>query len=329
VEPFTTALTIVSTVSGATTYGDAVGLQAFLQPYNNAYGATTNGETVTFQSGGNILGTATLVNGTATLAFNLLPAGNYAFTAYYSGDAAFAPSLSTFSQADELTVEKASVTMGLTTSSQNGVSGAGQPVTLTATVSSTLATGIVTFSDASGSVGTGTLSNGVATLVLNGLAEGTYSFSANYSGDTNFNESGVTGVGLSVLQSTSLTLTTNPSNFAALNQPVTLTATLSPYTIVNDNTNGESVTFYNGATTLATAQLINGVANFSFPNGLQQGNYSLTAVFNSDGVLAGSTSAPLAFTVATVENFVVNYSPCRQTPHSPELPRAADQARST
>jgi hypothetical protein len=50
----------------------------------------------------------------------------------------------------------------------------------------------------------------------------------------------------------------------------------------------------------------NGVVTFSYPNGLQQGSYSFTAVYDGDGVLAGSTSAPVAFSVATVENFVVN-----------------------
>ncbi|MGD0735016.1 MAG: Ig-like domain repeat protein [Terracidiphilus sp.] len=309
VQPLATNLSIVSSPSGAVLYGNPVTLQAFLVPYNEADvgGATTNNETVTFKNGANIVGYGTLTNGTATLTITLPPVGSYAFTASYTGDTDFATS--TTAQPANFMVEKASTTMGITTSASNGIIGSGQPVTLTATVAPSLATGTVTFFNGSTNIGTGTLSNGSATLTLsNGLAEGSYTFSASYGGDANFNGSSTSpDAGLVVLQATTVTLTANPSHYASVNQPITLTATLSPYSVGSNSTNGEGIIFYMGSTNLGNTSLSNGVATFIINAGLSEGEYSFTAAYQGDTYLAGSsTASPLAFSVATIENFVVN-----------------------
>ena len=56
-------------------------------------------------------------------------------------------------------------------------------MTFTATVSPILATGTVTFYDAGVSIGTGTISNGVATFTISTLASGSHSITASYGGD--------------------------------------------------------------------------------------------------------------------------------------------------
>lgn len=62
----------------------------------------------------------------------------------------------------------------------------GQPVTLSATVTPSSATGKVTFFDGSTPLGISTLSNGVATLVVRGLAAASHSVWAYYAGNSSF-----------------------------------------------------------------------------------------------------------------------------------------------
>ena len=66
----------------------------------------------------------------------------------------------------------------------------GQTVTFTATVTATAPasgtpTGTVTFKDGAATLGTGTLSGGVATFAISSLAIGNHTITAVYGGDTN------------------------------------------------------------------------------------------------------------------------------------------------
>jgi hypothetical protein len=63
---------------------------------------------------------------------------------------------------------------------------AGSSDLLTATVASSSATGTVTFFDGGSSIGTGTLSSGVATFTATGIIAGTHSYTAIYSGDATY-----------------------------------------------------------------------------------------------------------------------------------------------
>ena len=75
----------------------------------------------------------------------------------------------------------------------------GTPVTLTASVAPTAATGTVTFYDGPVPIGTGTLSSGAATLPTFVLPTGTHQvLSAGYSGDTTYAASSSTAVDVSV-----------------------------------------------------------------------------------------------------------------------------------
>jgi len=300
-----TTLTVSAPSSIIFTYGTPVTVQVFLQPYNVQGANTTNGELITLYQNGTSVGTAAVSNGVAMFTITAPPVGNNAYTASYAGDTSFGPSTAA---AGYVSVQQAPTTMGITTNALHGIGATGQPITLTATISSTIATGSVIFYQNGSDIGNGTVSNGVATYVVNGLPEGNYAFAASYSGDSNFGPSNTSSqANVTVLQATTLTLTTSPAHYAAPNQPVTITVTLSPSSIPGDNTNGQTVYIYNGTSQFGNATLTNGVGTYTPTNGLPKGTYSFTAVYDSDGILANATTAtPVPFAVVTGELFVVN-----------------------
>jgi uncharacterized protein (TIGR03118 family) len=138
--------------------------------------------TVTFLDGSTRLGTAPLVNGSATFDSTFTVVGIHAITAQYSGDGAFLPS----SQKIPLQVT------GLATMATLLVPATATPgstVLLTATISSTggIPAGQVTFLDGNTSLGTSPLDGtGVAILRINTLAAGSHSLTASYAGDGKF-----------------------------------------------------------------------------------------------------------------------------------------------
>ncbi len=142
--------------------------------------------------GSTTLGTGTLNLGspdTATFTTSSLAVGTQSITAVYSGDANFTTSTSsTLTQ----TVKQASTTTSVVSSANPSTYG--QAVTFTATISpvspgSGTPTGTVTFYDGSTTLGTATLSGGIASFTTSSLAVGTHSIKVVYSGDTNFKTS--------------------------------------------------------------------------------------------------------------------------------------------
>ncbi len=89
----TTALSVGATPSGSSAFGQQVTLTAALSPYSQG-GKSTDGETVTFYSGGSSVGMGTLSSGVATLT-TTLPAGTDTITAQYAGDTNFIGSTAT------------------------------------------------------------------------------------------------------------------------------------------------------------------------------------------------------------------------------------------
>lgn len=139
--------------------------------------ATATGS-VTFLNAGNAFATVTLSNGVASVTVSAPAAGTYSLTAQYTGAAGFASSASTVVT---LSVKNATT---LTLSSSANPSQTGQPVTLTATVTPTSASGTIQFFDGATSIGTATLASGVATFSTSQLSAGNHAVSATYSGDT-------------------------------------------------------------------------------------------------------------------------------------------------
>jgi hypothetical protein len=185
--------------------------------------------TVTYFDNGSSIGTVTLSNGSvpnsSTLTYSA--AGTHTFTASYSGDGNYAAQTSS---QGSLTVAKGNTTTAPASSQNPSVSG--QSVTFTATVglvapASGTPSGSVTFFDGGSSIGTGTVSSGVATFATSSLAVGSHTITASYSGDGNFNSSSgsLTGNPQVIRNPTAVTAVSPASGAAAGGTSVTITGT--------------------------------------------------------------------------------------------------------
>ena len=121
-----------------------------------------------------------------------------------------------------------------------------------------------------------------------------------------------TGLGSSAPLATAITLTALPVATSPFGQSVTLTATLSPFAAASLSTNGDSVTFLNGSTSLGAGTLSAGVASLTLTT-LPAGVDSLTAHFPGDANFAASTSAALSFTVTKLTPAITWATPAQIT----------------
>ncbi|WP_074307747.1 beta strand repeat-containing protein [Singulisphaera sp. GP187] len=152
-------------------------------------GSGTPTGTVQFYSNGIAIGSVVnVVNGVATLLTSATPQGASTITARYSGDANFL----TRDAATTASVTQSNSTVDLSSSDLNP--SAREAITLTARVAAsnggTIApTGTVRFFSNGVLIGSGTLTNGVATLVTTALSVGVDTITAVYQGDSNFTSS--------------------------------------------------------------------------------------------------------------------------------------------
>ena len=177
----TASRTDVSASTASASLGSSVTLSALVSSVTGA-GVPTG--TVQFQDNGTALGSpVALAAGSAQLTTTSLALGSHQITAVYSSDSIFSASTS----APTTVTVSATRTATSTKLAVSPISPApqGSAVTLTATVSGASPTGTVTFSDGTTTLGTATLSGGVAKLVLSAgaLAAGTHSLTAAYAGD--------------------------------------------------------------------------------------------------------------------------------------------------
>ena len=268
------------------TYGKAVTFTAKLVPS----GAGTPTGTITFKDGGSSLGVAVLSGAKATLTTSALSGGVHQITGVYSGDATFAAHTSAVLPQ---TVNRLATTTALAASLSTTTFN--QPVTFTASVTSTLGvpTGTVTFKNGAATLGSPALAAGKAVLSISTLTIGVHSITAVYNGDTNHSPSTSPGVSHTVNKgatSTALLASVNPSVF---NQAVTFTATVTPST---SGVPTGTVTFRDGATTLGSPALAAGKAMLSIST-LTVGAHSIRAVYNGDADHTSSVSDALSHTV--------------------------------
>jgi streptogramin lyase len=212
----TTSTTTTLTASPTSiTVGTSVKLTATVAP---ASGTTAPTGTVTFNSGGKTLGTGTLSNGVATYATTALPVGTDSITATYTATGSFGNSSSNTVQVTVAPLATlTATTTTLTSSNANAAAGASVTFTATVTPATPVATGTVTFSDGTTTLGTGTLNSmGIATYTTTSLAAGTHSIIAAYGGDTT--HSGSTSSALTEMISpaaaASFTITANPTSLS-------------------------------------------------------------------------------------------------------------------
>jgi hypothetical protein len=259
----------------------------------NTLGSGTPGGTVTFMDGSTTLGSGTLDgSGVTSFTTSTLAVGSHSITAIYAGDTNHTGSAS---GAISQTVNQDGTSTSLTSSLNPSV--IGQSVTFTATVAANTLTsgtpgGTVTFLDGNTTLGSSTLSGGVATFASSSLALGGHSITAVYAGDTNHTGSTSGTVGQTVNQdgtSTGLVSSVNPS---VIGQSVTFTATVAANTGTSGTPSG-TVTFMDGSTTLGSGTLSGGVATFT-TSSLAVSNHAITAVYGGDTNHTGSTSGTVS-----------------------------------
>jgi hypothetical protein len=176
----------------------------------------------------------------------------------------------------------------------------GQSVTFTAAVTANAPgagtpTGTVTFKDGSNTLGTRTLTGGVATFSTSALAVAGHSITAVYGGDGNFTGSTSASATQTVNQDgtgTALAESPNPSVFG---QSVTFTATVSA-SAPGAGTPTGTVMFKDGTAVIDTGTLSGGVATFT-TSALAAASHTITAVYGGDGDFTGSTSPSATQTV--------------------------------
>ncbi len=264
---------------------------------------------VTLMDGATAVGTGTLVaagtgpaTATVVIPVSSLAIGSHAISAVYAGDTNYTGSTSS---ATSEVISLATTSNVLTASSTNPI--AMKPVTLTATVTSNggVPSGSVTFMDGGAAIGTGTLAKGVVSITTATLAVGVHTITAIYAGDAKDGASTSNAVTITVQAATTTTVLTpsqNPTNFG---QSFTLTAKVSG----NGGVPTGSVTFFDGATALQTANLANGVATYTTST-LTDGNHTMTASYAGDVNDLTSTSSPLIVDVLqTIDISVTSTSP--------------------
>lgn len=169
----------------------------------------------------------------------------------------------------------------------------GQPVTFTATVSSTPAAsgGMVTFKDGTTTIGSPVgLTNGTASITTAALAVGNHSITAVYSGATGFTGSTSAALSQRVNRAATTTTTTSSKNPATKGDSITFTATVAVVAPGAGTPTG-SVLFTDetNSRTLGSAPLSGNVATFTTTLGV--GAYRIAGTYSGDSNFQGSRGA--------------------------------------
>lgn len=256
--------------------------------------------TVQILNGSTVLGRGTLATGSVLIPISTLPAGNNSIFASYSGGGGFAGSKS---DTRIQTVSQATTNTSLRSSLNPA--GANQMVRFSATVTSQyggIATGTVSFSAGSQSLGSATLSGNVATISTSFATAGSYAIAAQYNGDSNNTGSSsgtlTENVSASTTKSTTSTMLSSTRNPSIYGQQINFTAVVTtagslPPTGTVDFTWGTAYVRYNiGTITLNSA----GAATLIKSN-LNADPYPITAIYRGDANNLASTSPVLNQTV--------------------------------
>ncbi|WP_271582961.1 Ig-like domain repeat protein [Bradyrhizobium sp. CCBAU 45389] len=187
-----------------------------------------------------------------------------------------------------LVVNKAATAVGVTSSANPGPYGS---FTFTAVVSSTpgagTPTGSVTFNISGDGAGSqlATLSGGIASFTT-WLNPGSYTISATYGGDGNFNSSfGSMNTSQIVTPANTTTAVTSSANPSVFGQPVTFTANVSSGGMVGISI--LTADFLDGGTSINAGPFPN--AGTLTTSSLAVGNHTITASYAGDSFYYGST----------------------------------------
>ena len=305
----TAAATATTTAGTSTPYNDSAGEPVTLSATVTSAVGTVNEGTVTFtilNAGNSLVGSASagVVNGVASTIDDLVAGtagGAYTIQAVYTDPVDFVTSTGT---------NVLSVTAAATTTTTSGTStsyndSAGEPVSLSATVSSAAGMvdeGTVTFiilsaGDSVVSSISASVVNGVASTIDNlvaGTAAGTYTIQAVYTDPVNF----VTSTGTNILSvtgaaTTTTTTGTSTSYSDSASEPVTLSATVtSAVGTVDEGTATFTIlSAGNSVVGQVSASVVNGVASTidDLLAGTAAGTYTIQAVYTDPIDFATST----------------------------------------
>jgi len=279
-------------------YGQSVTFTATVTAASPGSGTPTG--SVEFYDGSTDLGPGTFDGtGTATFATSTLSVGAHSITGVYSGDTNFTTSTSAVVNQR---VNQARTTTTL--ASSVNPSTFGQAVTFTATISvsspgSGTPTGTVTFYDGSNSLGTGSVSGGIATFATSSLSVRTHSIKAVYGGDSNFKTSTSAAANLTVDPAPTLFTTLASPTIDACDGSTSLWGEIAAGSLIP--TGSVAITI-NGVTERATIHPVTGDFSASFPTaalGTAGSPYAITYAYAGNADFA-ATHGTGNLTVATL-----------------------------
>ena len=166
----------------------------------------------------------------------------------------------------------------------------GQPVTLTAAVNPSAATGTVTFKDGGSDLGATPLSNGSATYINSALSAGSHSLTAVYAGDTNYSGSTSSVLTQTINKADTTTGLVSSLNPYTVGDSVTFTATVTPAAT-------GTVDFFDGASSLGSGTLNSSSQATVATSALTAGSHGITGVYSGNAAYNTSTSSALTQTV--------------------------------
>jgi len=264
--------------------------------------ATPSG-TVTFYDNGLPLMTVAITSTTASYT-TTLGGGSHVVTALYDGDANFNTQAST--SGVNVNVTQATTAATVTSSNNPAVwpSSIRYTATFTTAAGGVAPTGTVTFTDGGSSLGTTSVSSGVANLYTSASNPGAHTIVAVYNGDANYMATSSANFTETVNKATPVVALSLSASTMTYGASPTYTATVTGYTKSTEagaepmysNSPTGTVGFYDGSTLLQTSTLTGGVASYTqpLPTG---GSHTVTAVYNGDVDYLSLTSAAHTVTV--------------------------------
>ena len=267
--------------------------------------------TISAQLDGASLGATALGGGTgfsssAVFTVPKVSPGSHAITVQYSGDANYAAGSGTYS----FSVNKPTLSTSL--GAITGTYGSPVLVYIQLNDPSGAAQGTVSLLDAGKSIAAANVLNSVATLTVNGLAVGTHSLIARFSGNTAVDDLALSVIISQASTQTRLTGTPVPQTSVMISVQASVSFAASAGT-------GTVIFQENGLTLSTQAIPASGTVTFS-TTGLKTGTHTLTASYSGDSNYLGSTSTPLTFQagpIPTTSNIV------SVSPNSPVQPGSA------
>ncbi len=315
----------------------ATGTVAVIDTANQTAGGTTSGP----QNNGQF--SISLTGGTGTATYNGLPGGTYTVSGRYGGDTSDASSTST---PISVTISPEPSTTALEANAYNPLTGVGvssssipygSEVLLDAQIEGTAegastegtATGTVTFSNGSTTLGTASVSaNGnlaswppISSKFV-ALSPGAYSVTAAYSGDASYKASTSAAVGFTVVRAgTSMTATVNPTTVsfgvpgtAVVNITTPYNLGVAPTGTVTMTANGTTVGTIPSLS--ATVQVLSAtdinyvLTGLGDVNGqlLAPGNNVVTLTYSGDGNYASSSTTATVYDTSGIGSFALSNS---------------------